>query len=45
MDSPRPNWGLSTFDHFEGECGTWAIGAFRSGHRMRSATTSATGAE
>ncbi len=27
--APARNWGLSTFDHFEGECGTWAIGAFR----------------
>ncbi len=28
---PARNWGVSTFDHFEGECGTWAIGAFRTG--------------
>ena len=29
--SPARNWGISTFDHFEGECGTWALGAFRPG--------------
>jgi len=27
--SPARNWGVSAFDHFEGEWGTWAVGAFR----------------
>jgi phosphate-selective porin OprO/OprP len=29
--SPARNWGISTFDYFEGEWGTWGLGAFRPG--------------
>ena len=29
--APARNWGVSTFDYFEGEWGTWALGAFRPG--------------
>ena len=39
--APARNWGVSTFDYFEGEWGTWAFGAFRPAP-MTSATTSAT---
>lgn len=28
---PARNWGVSTFDYFEGEWGTWATGVFRTG--------------